>query len=96
MTNRDIGAELLEAVREIKRGGGRRYEVEVPRDVPTIRQRTGLSQSAFAALLGSACARSRIGNRAGGTLRGRRSRSCALPIGTRGRWSGRSNPPHTS
>jgi putative transcriptional regulator len=52
MTNRDIGAELLEAVREIKRGGGRRYEVEVPRDVPTIRQRTGLSQSAFAALLG--------------------------------------------
>ena len=52
MTNRDLGAELLEAVREIKRGGGRRYVVEVPRDVPTIRQRTGLSQSAFAALLG--------------------------------------------
>ena len=52
MTNRDLGAELLEAVREIKRGGGRRYVVEVPRDVPTFRQRTGLSQSAFAALLG--------------------------------------------
>ena len=52
MTNRDLGAELLEAVREIKRGGGRRYVVEIPRDVPTIRQRTGLSQSAFAALLG--------------------------------------------
>ena len=52
MTSRDLGAELLEAVREIKRGGGRRYVVEVPRDVPTIRQRTGLSQSAFAALLG--------------------------------------------
>ena len=51
-TGRDIGAELLEAVRDIKAGRGRSYSVEMPSDARTIRRRLGLSQSAFAALLG--------------------------------------------
>ncbi len=49
---RDIGAELLEAVRDIKAGRGRSYGVEMPSDARGIRLRLGLSQSAFAALLG--------------------------------------------
>jgi putative transcriptional regulator len=52
MTRRDIGQELLESVRAIKRGEGRRYTVEVPSDVKAIRERLELGQSAFAALLG--------------------------------------------
>jgi putative transcriptional regulator len=51
MKRRDIGQELLEAVREIKSGKGRRVTL-TPRDVRAIREHTGLSQSAFAALLG--------------------------------------------
>ncbi|BCX18535.1 MAG: transcriptional regulator [Geminicoccaceae bacterium] len=51
-TERDLGAELLEAVRAIKRGEGRRYEVATPGDVKAIRDRLGLGQSAFAALVG--------------------------------------------
>ncbi len=49
---RDIGAELLQAVRDIKAGRGRRFTLELPEDVRAIRARVGLSQSAFAALLG--------------------------------------------
>jgi putative transcriptional regulator len=49
---RDIGQEILEGVRAIKRGKGRRYEVKLPKSVQAIRERMGLSQSAFAALLG--------------------------------------------
>ena len=49
---RDIGQELLDAVREIKAGGGKRTRIEVPDDVKAIRERLNLSQSAFAALLG--------------------------------------------
>ncbi len=49
---RDIGQEILEGVRAIKHGKGRRYEVRLPKSVQVIRERMGLSQSAFAALLG--------------------------------------------
>ena len=49
---RDIGAEILEGVRAIKRGEGRRTVVAPPTDVRAIREATKLSQSAFAALLG--------------------------------------------
>ena len=49
---RDIGQEILEGVRAIKRGEGRRHTVTMPADVAVIRERLGLSQSAFAALLG--------------------------------------------
>lgn len=47
---RRIGREILEGLREIKRGEVGRI-VNVP-DVASIREKTGLSQSRFAALLG--------------------------------------------
>ena len=49
---RDIGQELLDGVRAIKAGKGKRRVVELSQDVQEIRERLGLSQSAFAALLG--------------------------------------------
>jgi putative transcriptional regulator len=48
---RDIGVEILEGTRAIKRGEGRRFRVEVPPIVAT-RQKTGISQSQFAERLG--------------------------------------------
>lgn len=48
---RDIGAEILEAVREIKAGGGRRYTVVVP-EAARARIKLGVSQSEFADMLG--------------------------------------------
>ena len=50
--NRDIGREILEGIRDIKAGRtGRRYTVE---SFPIVRARekSGLSQAQFAALLG--------------------------------------------
>jgi len=49
-SNRDIGNEILEGIRELKRGESGRV-VNVPA-VSEIRNRTGLSQSRFAELLG--------------------------------------------
>ncbi len=49
---RDIGQELLDGVRAIKAGKGKRRVIELSQDVQEIRERLGLSQSAFAALLG--------------------------------------------
>ncbi len=49
---RDIGKELLEGIEAIKQGQGRRRMIELPADVKAIREKTGLSQSAFAGLLG--------------------------------------------
>lgn len=51
MTKRNIGEEILESVRAIKRGEGRRLEVAEP-DPKAVREKVGLSQSAFAALIG--------------------------------------------
>ena len=48
--DRDIGAEILEGIRELKRGKTGRV-VNVP-PVAEVRHKTGLSQSRFAALLG--------------------------------------------
>ena len=48
--NRNVGRELLEGLRELKRGETGRV-INVP-SVATIRERTGLSQAKFAALLG--------------------------------------------
>ena len=48
--NRDIGSEILHGIRELKQGKTGRV-MNVP-PVGEIRQRTGLSQSKFAALLG--------------------------------------------
>ena len=47
---RDIGAEILEGIRELKAGKAGRV-VNVP-PVSEIREKTGLSQARFAALLG--------------------------------------------
>jgi putative transcriptional regulator len=47
---RDIGQEIRDGLREIKRGDYGRV-IHVP-DVAEIRERTGLSQAQFASLLG--------------------------------------------
>ena len=47
---RDIGQEILEGIRELKRGEHGRV-ANVP-SIVSIRERTGLSQSRFAELLG--------------------------------------------
>lgn len=49
---RNVGQEILAGLRDIKRGKGKHYTVNLPKDVRAIREKTGLSQSAFAALLG--------------------------------------------
>ncbi|MDH3603204.1 MAG: helix-turn-helix domain-containing protein [Candidatus Tectomicrobia bacterium] len=49
-TDRDLGAEILQGLRELKRGKTGRV-INVP-PVGEIRHKTGLSQSRFAALLG--------------------------------------------
>ena len=51
-SKRDIGAEILTGIREIKAGGGRRSVVEPESPVVRIRLNSGLSQAEFAALLG--------------------------------------------
>jgi putative transcriptional regulator len=47
---RDIGTEILTGIRQLKRGESGRV-ISIP-DVKSIREKTGLSQSKFAALLG--------------------------------------------
>jgi putative transcriptional regulator len=47
---RNIGAEILQGLRELKRGEHGRV-INVP-DVTSIREKTGLSQAQFAQLLG--------------------------------------------
>jgi putative transcriptional regulator len=49
---RDVWQEVLDGVREIKAGGGRRTKVEPRSRVSRVRLKSGLSQSQFAAALG--------------------------------------------
>jgi len=49
-SKRDIGKEILDGIRELKRGDHGRV-INVP-SVAMIRERTGLSQARFAQLLG--------------------------------------------
>jgi putative transcriptional regulator len=49
---RDIGQEILEGVKAIKAGKGRRFKVELPSDVKKTREHLHLSQSSFAAFMG--------------------------------------------
>ena len=49
---RDIWEEVLDGVREIKAGGGRRTVVQPRSPIARARLRTGLTQAQFAALLG--------------------------------------------
>jgi putative transcriptional regulator len=48
---RDIGQEVLQAIGEIKAGGGRRFTVQVI-EATEARLKLGLSQADFAAMLG--------------------------------------------
>lgn len=50
-SERNIGEEILAAVKEIQAGGGRRFTVSIP-SVVEARQNIGMSQTEFAALLG--------------------------------------------
>lgn len=52
MSKRDIAAELLQGVREIKSGKGKRYNISKVKDVQPIREAMHLSQMAFAGLMG--------------------------------------------
>ena len=52
MKKRDVGQEILEGLKAIKEGKGRRFKVELPSDVKQIREHLHLSQSAFAARMG--------------------------------------------
>jgi putative transcriptional regulator len=49
---RDVWKELLDSVREIKAGGGKRTKVEAKSYVVRVRIKSGLSQAEFAAALG--------------------------------------------
>jgi putative transcriptional regulator len=49
---RNIGQELLDGIEAIKTGGGVRHAVDLPEDAKAVRAKTGLSQQAFAGLLG--------------------------------------------
>lgn len=49
---RDVWQEVLEGVREIQSGGGKRKKVEPESDIVRARLKSGLSQSEFAAVLG--------------------------------------------
>jgi len=51
MNKRDIGQEILDGIKAIKSGKGKRHVVVLP-DVHAIRESMDLSQSAFAAMLG--------------------------------------------
>lgn len=48
---RDIGTEVLEAIRQIKAGGGRRFSVHVSQ-ATEARLMLGMSQKEFATMLG--------------------------------------------
>lgn len=52
LKKRDLGAELLEGVREIKKGKGKRYQINTVEDIQHIRDNMRLSQMAFAAFMG--------------------------------------------
>lgn len=51
-TQRDVWQEVLDGVREIKAGGGKRTKVEPKSRVVRVRLKSGLSQTQFAAVLG--------------------------------------------
>jgi putative transcriptional regulator len=73
-TKRDIGQEILQGIREIKRGKYGRV-MTVP-SVADIREKTGLSQLRFAELLGVSVRLYKNGSKAGVRRPGRRERFC--------------------
>jgi putative transcriptional regulator len=51
-SERDVWQEVIDAVKEIKAGGGKRTLVAPHSEVARIRLKSGLSQARFAAVLG--------------------------------------------
>ena len=51
-SERDVWQEVLDGVREIAAGGGKRQRVDVKSPVVRARLKSGLSQAEFAAVLG--------------------------------------------
>jgi putative transcriptional regulator len=52
MTKRDLGQEILQSVKEIKAGKvGRVHVFITPQEIKATRERIGVSQSSFAAML---------------------------------------------
>ena len=51
-TERDVWGEILDGVREIKAGGGKRAVVEPRSSIVRVRLKSGLTQEQFATLLG--------------------------------------------
>ena len=49
---RDVWQEVLEGVREIKAGGGKRKKVALASPIARVRLKSGLSQTEFASILG--------------------------------------------
>jgi putative transcriptional regulator len=49
---RDVWQEVLDGVRELKAGGGKRTKVEAKSHIVRVRLKSGLSQAQFAAALG--------------------------------------------
>jgi putative transcriptional regulator len=49
---RDVWKEVLEGVKEIKAGGGKRTKVQPTSKIVRVRLKSGLSQAQFAAALG--------------------------------------------
>lgn len=60
---RDVWQEVLDGVREIKAGGGRRTKVEAKSHIVRVRLKSGLSQAQFAAALGGPSAPWNSGNK---------------------------------
>ncbi len=52
MKKRDIGKEVLQGIREMKKGRGRRIVVDVPAQIKGIRKKMDLSQSEFSEMIG--------------------------------------------
>lgn len=52
MTKRDVGKEIVDSLREINAGGGRRYRFTAPEEIQQIRAGVGVSQANFARMLG--------------------------------------------
>ena len=50
--SRNIWQEVVDGVREIRHGGGRRSRVETPSPIARARLKAGLTQAQFAQLLG--------------------------------------------
>ena len=48
---RELNAELIQCVNDIKAGRGRKFTIDVPKDIKALRSNLNLSQSAFAAFL---------------------------------------------